>query len=283
MKKNVFIALSVAASLMLVSCASMPSSSSVLNHGYYTEGETQDEVAKVIVSGNLEITGIDKSSAVFASGVEGWSKKSNAKQLQEFTINPGIHTLSVRFNSGAQYTIFSKVMIAQFVANKEYKVVYKISNGSVDYDVIDTETSESVILDVDSMQGKTDNFMSQFIKAVLNPTMEGTDKTVIEENDDFVLTNLPNMKYELKNKKTNEVEKGFRGFVTDFSFKKGTVYLYETDTIETKDEFLKTDYQKTSKTVLEVVACDTKTVTYKYVKPENLAGTTIKFNISQPE
>ena len=110
--------------------------------------------------------------------------------------------------------------------------------------------------------------------------MEGTDKTVIEENDEYILTSLPHMKYELKDKKTDTLQKGFRGFVTDFTFKKGTVYLYETNTISSKEEFLKTDYQSDSKIILEVTDCDSKTVTYTYVKPENMAGKTVTFKIS---
>ncbi len=266
----------ITALVIFNSCASLP----VLDHGFYSDNEEQKEVATVIVDPFIEVTGIDKTSDTFATGIKSWKSKANVKQVQEFKLNEGVHTISLKYNSGTQYTIFSQQIIGQFKANKEYKITYKINSTSISFDVIDTETNESAKLDTDALQGKSKNVISQFINAVLNPTMEGTDKTVIEENDDYVLTNLPGMKYELLNKKTGAVEKGFRGFVTDFSFKKGTVYLYETNTISTKDEFLKSDYQKTSKTIFEVTDCDLKTVTYTYVKPDNLAGQTIKFNVS---
>ena len=279
MKKISSIFAIIAALAALSSCASLP----VLDHGFYSDDEEQKEVATIFVDPYIEVTGIDKTSGNFATGIKGWAAKSSVRQIQEFTLNAGVHTISLKYNSGSQYTIFSQQVIGQFKANKEYKIIYNINNSSISYDIIDTETNESAKLDTEALQGKSKNVISQFINAVLNPTMEGTDKTVIEENDDYVLTNLPGMKYELLNKKTGAVEKGFRGFVTDFSFKKGTVYLYETDTISTKDEFLKTDYQKTSKTILEVTDCDLKTVTYTYVKPDNLAGQTIKFNINQKD
>lgn len=276
MKKISLILGIITALVIFNSCASLP----VLDHGFYSDKDEEKETATVIVDPYIDVTGIDKTSGIFATGIKSWSSKSNLKQVQAFKLNEGIHTLSLKYNSGIQYTISSQLIIGQFKANKEYKIIYKINKSNISFDIIDTETNESAKLDTEALKGKSKNVISQFINAVLNPTMKGTDKTVIEENDDYTLTNLPDMKYELLNKKTGTTEKGFRGFMTDFSFKKGTVYLYETDTISTKDEFLKSDYQKTSKTILEVTDCDSKTVTYTYVKPDNLAGQTIKFNIS---
>lgn len=280
MKKNILKIAMLTGILIFTSCMStLP----VLDHGFYSDGETQKAVAKIIVDKNIEITGIDKKSSVFATGVEEWNRKKAFSQQQSFTINAGTHTISVKFNSGSKYVLFSQVLVAQFEAEKEYMITCEITGTSVTYDIINTETSETAVLDLDSLKGKKENPISQFINAVLNPTMEGTDKTVIEENDDYILTSLPHMKYELLNKKDGSIQKGFRGFITDFTFKKGTVYLYETDSITSKEEFLETDYQNTSKIVLEVEDCDQKTVTYKYIKPEELAGQTITFNILPQE
>jgi len=279
MKNCILVICTIVGLLLLNSCASLP----VLDQGFYSDGEEQQEVAKITVDKYLIITGIDKTSGTLARGIKTWENKKSSDQIQEFTLNKGVHTISVEYNDGAKYTAFSEVLIANFEANKEYKVISTINSKKVTYDIIDTETSKSAVLDLDSLHGKTENVISKFINAVINPTMEGVDKTVIEENDDYILTALPNMKYELINKKDNSVEKGYRGFITDFSFKKGTVYLYETDSISTKEEFLKTDYTKTSQIILEVKDCDLKTVTYTYVKPENLAGKTITFTISVQE
>lgn len=71
-------------------------------------------------------------------------------------------------------------------------------------------------------------------------------------------------------------------FVTDFSFKSGTVYFCVAD-ITDKDEFLNSDYANNSKYVLEVTACDRDTATYNYKKPEEKAGQTVKFDVRVKE
>ena len=259
-----------------VSCASTP-----INHGYYpTELTESDAVVKVIVDKNIEITGIDDTSSNYAGGVPGWKQKTSPSQKQEFYVKPGIHTFSVKFDSGNQYVVFSKVLVALLEEGYDYQITYYISGSTVDYDIVNLQNLESVQLDQETLAGNTQNKMSNFISAVLNPTMEGSDQTVIEENDEYILKSLPEMKYELFNKKTSEAERGYRGFVTDFTFKKGTVYLYATDEFANKDEFLDSDYEKEAQTVLEVYDCDKKTVTFTYVKPESKKGEKITFNIS---
>ena len=176
--------------------------------------------------------------------------------------------------------MFSKVLVALLEEGYDYQITYYISGSKVDYDIVNLQNLESVQLDQETLAGNTQNKMSNFISAVLNPTMEGSDQTVIEENDEYILKSLPEMKYELFNKKTSETERGYRGFITDFTFKKGTVYLYATDEFANKDEFLDSDYEKEAQTVLEVYDCDKKTVTYTYVKPESKKGEKITFNIS---
>ena len=79
-----------------------------------------------------------------------------------------------------------------------------------------------------AMQGTGGSVMSNFIDAVLNPTMDEVGKTVIQENDDFILTTYPALKFELYNKKTGVTESGMRTFITDFSFKSGTEPLAQT-------------------------------------------------------
>ena len=118
MKKIISILCSLVGLIIINSCASTP----VLDHGYYSDGAVQESTAKITVDKNLEITGIDTSSHIAAFGVKGWSEKSSPGQIQEFTINEGVHSISVRFNSGNLFTSFSKVLIAKFEAHKEYKI-----------------------------------------------------------------------------------------------------------------------------------------------------------------
>lgn len=285
MKKVSYFVLVTVLMMSFTSCVSLfiGNGNTVLDHGhYYCKGEKPAaETANIKVDENLVITGIDDSATPGATYVKGWKGKKSTTQIQKFQLNPGVHTIGIKYVSDSTSANRSSVFLAFFEANKEYLVTSKIQGLFVIYDIINAETNESVVLDQNKLNGNSSNPISQFINAVLNPTMEGSAKTVYEENDEYKITYLPDMKYELYNKKTGKTEKGFRGFETDFFFKKGTVYLHCTDAISTKDDFLKSDYKNSSQIIWEVTSCDQKTVTYTYVKPENMAGKKITFNISQ--
>ena len=235
-----------------------------------------------VIPSQLLITGIDKSAGNFAMGVEGWSGKKSAKQQQIFRLSPGVHTVSVKFNDGNRYTMFSNVLIINLAEGNQYKIIYSIDSSSVNYDCINSDTLESVKLDRSALAGNGESVMSAFIGAVLNPTMDDVGQTVIQENDDYILTTYPGLKFELTDKATGTVEKGMTTFVTDFTLTSGTVYLCVTD-ITDKDEFLNSDYKNNSKYIYTVTACDRKTVTYTYVKPEAKEGQTVTFNVSVKE
>ncbi len=268
MKKIGLLLCSIIGIVLFNSCASLAA-----DHGYFPAGqEPTNGFATINVKPYLSVTHIDNTPV---------DSSLNMYRPEVFTIEPGLHTFTIKYNDGYKWN--TQDLLAKVEKDKTYTVTYKIgSSGSavrIYYHLIDSETSKAVELDKNALAGKAKNVISQFINAVLNPTMKGTDKTVIEENDEYILTSLPNMKYELLNKKTNAVQKGYRGFETDFRLFKGTVYLYETDSVSSIEEFLKTNFKTDSKIIFEVTDCDSKTVTYTYVKPEELAGKTIKFDI----
>lgn len=273
--------------VILSSCASMGGTSEPLDQGYYPAGEEAETSVEIIVGPNLTITAIDDGQDtklhMYTETVAGWTVKTKKSREQLFRLSPGVHTVSVCFDNGQQYTLFANTMIIMLQEGNQYKITYEIVNGSsVVYDCINTDTLESAKLDREALAGNGESVMSAYIDAVLNPTMDGVGQTVIQENDEYVLTTYPGLKFELFNKKTGTTEKGMRTFVTDFSFKSGTVYLCVTDMTD-KDEFLNSDYANNSKYVFDVKACDRKTVTYTFQKPEDKAGQTITFNISVKE
>ena len=141
------------------------------------------------------------------------------------------------------------------------------------------DTNESIKLDLSALKGNSESTISAFIASVLNPTMDNIGKTVIQENEDFIIYSYPNLKFKLIDKKTGKIETGMRTFVTEFPLQTGTVYLYVTDMTD-KDEFLNSDFKNNSQYVLSITACDRKTVTYKYQKPFDKKDTNITFNIS---
>ena len=280
--KKITLLITAALCVLFVSCASMGGASEPLDQGFYPAGQEAESSVEIIVDSNLVITGIDDKANNFAMGVEGWSGKKSAKQQQLFRLSPGVHTVSVKFNDGNRYTMFSNVLILNLEKGNQYKITYTIGDGSVNYDCINVDTLESAKLDRAALAGNGESVMSAFIGAVLNPTMDDVGQTVIQENDDYILTTYPGLKFELTDKATGTTEKGMTTFVTNFSLTSGTVYLCVTDMTD-KDEFLNSDYQNNSQYIFTVTACDRKTVTYTYKKPEEKAGKTITFNVSVKE
>ena len=280
--KKLALIMAAALTVLFVSCASMGGTVEPLDQGFYPAGQEAESSVEIIVDSNLVITGIDDKANNFAMGVEGWSGKKSAKQQQLFRLSPGVHTVSVKFNDGNRYTMFSNVLILNLEKGNQYKITYTIGDGSVNYDCINVDTLESAKLDRAALAGNGESVMSAFIGAVLNPTMDDVGQTVIQENDDYILTTYPGLKFELTDKKTGKTEKGMRTFVTNFTMTTGTVYLYVTDMTD-KDEFLNSDYANNSQYIFTVTACDRKTVTYTYKKPDDKAGQTITFNVSVKE
>lgn len=273
--------------VILSSCASMGGTSEPLDQGFYPAGEEVENSVEIIVGPNLTIAAIDDGQDtklhMYTETVAGWTVKTKKSREQLFRLSPGVHTVSVCFDNGQQYTLFANTMIIMLQEGNQYKITYEIINGSsVVYDCINTDTLESAKLDREALAGNGQSVISAFIDAVLNPTMDEVGKTVIQENDDFILTTYKGLKFELTDKASGTTEKGMTTFVTDFSFKSGTVYLYVTDMTD-KNEFLNSDYANNSQYVLEVTACDRQTVTYTYQKPESKKGQTVTFNISVKE
>lgn len=273
--------------VILSSCASMGGTSEPLDQGFYPAGEEVENSVEIIVGPNLTIAAIDDGQDtklhMYTETVAGWTVKTKKSREQLFRLSPGVHTVSVCFDNGQQYTLFANTMIIMLQEGNQYKITYEIINGSsVVYDCINTDTLESAKFDREALAGNGQSVISAFIDAVLNPTMDEVGKTVVQENDDFILTTYKGLKFELTDKASGTTEKGMTTFVTDFSFKSGTVYLYVTDMTD-KNEFLNSDYANNSQYVLEVSACDRKTVTYTYQKPESKKGQTVTFNISVKE
>ena len=286
MKKITFV-LAAALCILFASCASLGGASEPLDQGYYPIGEEPEISVEILVEGNIVITSIDEGMDTklhFASDtIKGWKTKYHQDREQIFRLSPGIHTVCVLFNNGQQYTTSANTMIINVQEGNKYKIIYDIVNGrSVTYDCINVDTLESVQLPLSTLYGKTESVMSAYIGAVLNPTMDDVGQTVIQENDDYILITYPGLKFELTDKASGTTEKGMRTFVTDFTMTSGTVYLCVTDMTD-KDEFLNSDYKNNSKYIFTVTACDRKTVTYTYKKPEEKAGQTVKFDVRVKE
>ena len=285
MKKIAFV-MAAALTILFASCASMGGALEPLDQGFFPIGGEPEVSVEITVGPNLIITGIDKgndfSFNMNPSPVEGFQVKKAPRQEQIFRLTPGVHTVNVIFNSGSQYTMFSNTLIINLEEGNHYRIDYETTGDSIKYTCVNSDTNESALLDRAALAGKTESVMSAFIGAVLNPTMDEVGQTVIQENDDYILTTYPGLKFELTDKASGTTEAGMTTFVTDFTMTSGTVYFCITD-ITDVDEFLDSDYKNNSKYIFTVTACDRKTVTYTYQKPEDKADQTITFNVSVKE
>lgn len=247
------------------------------NHGVISSNPDNTDFATVIFEHYVVIESIDGENVA-------WGNSWGTDDVVQ--LDAGVHTFGLMYHDNqGQYTEEPQDVIVLLEAGEEYTVSPVITFLWVNFSVTNTATQSSVVLDLDTLYGQAENenFMSNFIDAILNPTMEGEDKTVVEEGEDFILYNEPDMKFTLVDKVTGEIKTGHRGFVTDFTFTSGTVYLKFDDGTVTKDEFLASDYQEDADIIMIVTDCDKKTVTYTYIKPDDLKGKVITLTISQKD
>ena len=163
--------------------------------------------------------------------------------------------------------------------NKEYTIRRYEIGYKVNIDVFENSNKKSVKLDLSKLQGSDSDALSAYIQYVLNPTMEGEDKTVVLDNNNWKLTFLPDMIFTLEDKETNKILEGRNGFQMDFAIKDGKVYLLVVDPkTMTKEQFLNdSDYVNTSRIILVPISCDSEKVTYKVIKPEDMANQELDF------
>jgi hypothetical protein len=201
--------------------------------------------------------------------------------MQFAKIPSGIHSFSVKYNDGQRFSIFPMTVIGTFENGNTYLLKGTIVGQQVKFDILiynDNVEGESVALDLNKLRGNDPGMLSQYIKYVLNPTMEEVGNTVVLENEGYILSYKPDMIYTLTDKNTGETSMGRRGFSMDFAMGSGKTFLLETD-IESmsKDQFLASNYQEDSQIILIPVACTENEVTYRYEKPVDLEGTEITF------
>mgnify|MGYP001198619476 CR=1 FL=1 len=142
---------------------------------------------------------------------------------------------------------------------------------------------DSSLLDLVN-SSETDEYSTfSFIQYVLNPTMDGENKTIKLENDDYLIIHEPDMHYSMLDKKTGKKIYGMHGFVTnvnDFSSAK-VYYMDLKGKILSRDQFLKeSNYQNNAEFVFSPISCTEKQVTYKVIKPDNLKDKTITLSIT---
>ncbi len=195
--------------------------------------------------------------------------------------------LFARFYIGQDRSIAGDYTLAyeDSVSRKHVINSFKQFQNSVNYFAYKNYQSikDSYLLDIGNTQDSGEYGVFSFIQYVLNPTMDDARKTVRLENDEFLITHEPDMRYSMLDKKTGKLRKGMHGFETNAKdFSGGTVYYLDLKgKTLTRDEFLdKSGYKDNADIVFIPVKCDEKSVTYKYVKPDSMKGKTITLSIT---
>lgn len=264
----------MAACLGLLSCQSMQTP---VDRGAINPTNAPDtELATVHFDKYLSIEKIDDKNP-------GWVTPEQKGRDQFVKLPAGVHTFSVNFNNGSVYTIFPQTVIGNFEKGKEYAIEGKPAGKKLKLTITDSADGKDVAMDFNKLRGDDPGVLPSYIKYILNPTMEKSNKSVKLENADMILVYKPDMTYIQTNKATGTAVSGYAGFIMNFAMSDGKVYLLETDVTKmTKDDFLnKSDYENVAQTVLVPTKCDAKSVTYKYLKPDSLKDTAITFSIEE--
>jgi hypothetical protein len=257
----------------LLSCTSVP-----IDRGTYNPTNVQEEDMSILyIHDYINVQLMDNVKV-------NWHVQGQRPQIVK--IPSGVHSFSASYHDGRRFTFFMTV-IGQFTKGNVYLLKGVINGQKVDLHILlynDKVEGEEVTLDMDKLQGNDAGIISQYIKYVLNPTMDEVGNSVKLENEKYILIYKPDMVYSLTDKETGITSEGRSGFSTDFRMANGKTFLLETDISSmSRQQFLSSKYDETAQIVLIPIACNEREVTYKYEKPNELQGTEIKFTIMEIE
>lgn len=260
--------------VLLLSCQTAPT---IIDRGVFNQNNSPESDLVILTTHKyVSIEQIDNK----ATGFENLTHNQHSQTLK---INPGVHTFAIYFNNGVVFTVFPKTVVVNLEAGKSYFIEGNVINKELKVSFTDTITKTNAVLDMNQLRGNSQTVISTYIKYILNPTMEESNKKVQIENENTLIIFNPDMTYIMIDKITNKTTYGYSGFNMNFSMNDAKVYLLETDiTKMTKDEFLnKSDYVQNAQTIMIPIKCSETSVTYKYQKPENVKDQEISFSIKQ--
>lgn len=242
------------------------------------DGISEAELVTLITNESIDIRKIDGKNTNF-------NNETHDQHSQTVKINPGVHTFDIYFNNGAVFTVFPKSVVANLEQGKTYYIKGEVIKKQLKISFIDTVDKNDVVLDMNQLQGNSQTTTSLYIKYILNPTMEKSNRSVQIENDKTIICFNPDMTFSMTDKEKKTETMGYSGFNMSFSMNDAKVYLLETDVSKmTKDDFLnKSNYVETAQTVLIPIKCTETSVTYKYVRPVSLVDQEISFSIKQKQ
>ena len=261
----------------VLSCATtMPADTTApIDRGVFSSDSEESPLVALNIHKFIKIDSIDKNK------VEWDSPKQEPTRNQIVRLTPGVHVIDAYYSTGTVSTRLPMTVYVVFEEGQEYLIEGIVNGQMVTLEVRNTLTQESVRMDMDSLNGNQDNLISKYIKYILNPTMDSSNKIVVLENDNEIIYYKPDMIYTRTDKKTGKQTEGRRGFITDLSMKSGKTYLLETDISKmSREDFLENShYEDISQIILIPLECSAAYVKYQYEKPEELKGQIVEYKI----
>jgi hypothetical protein len=277
MKKNMAYIVVVFISTLL-SCTSMPVDNTPIDRGVYNPTNVLEEDLSILyIHDYIDVQQIDSDKV-------NWNER---QKTQIVKIPSGVHSFSVSYHDGRRYTFLPMIVIGQFTKGNTYILKGVINGQKVDLHILlynDKVEGEEVALNMNKLQGNDASIISQYIKYILNPTMDEVGNSVKLENEKYILIYKPDMVYSLTDKETGVTSEGRRGFSTDLRMTSGKTFLLETDISSmSRQQFLSSKYDEIAQIILIPIDCNENEVVYKYEKPTEMQGSEIKFTITEME
>jgi hypothetical protein len=246
------------------------------DHGIYNPNNVPEtELVNLSIFWTATVTQIGDDTSVNWGGGFGSRVNSTVK------IPPGLYTLKARFSDGQRYTEGSLDVRAFFEAGKSYLLRPQVEGYLVSMHIYRYDNNvegEEVKFNIQALLSGGSGVLD-YVKNVMDPLSEGSNKTVRLENDDILIVYTPGNHFSLTDKSAGTTVSGYNGFSMQLQNGTAKVFLYETDTAKmTFEEFLKTDYETSSQTILLVSGVTDKTVVYIYDAPAAQKGEKITLN-----
>ncbi|MDR2658389.1 MAG: hypothetical protein LBC27_00150 [Spirochaetaceae bacterium] len=224
-----------------------------------------DQLVKLVISPNLAISKVDNYQ-VF------WTRPDN-NYSQTVKISPGIHMFEINYNDGTTWTIQPISVVAKFVTGKEYKITQTIQGASIAIKITYDEngTEQSALFNMNSLSDD-DGPLAVYVKTVFNPTLANPEASILLSNDSTDILFEHDLVYRKTDKNTGSKTEGRYAIEMDFTLG-GRIYFLEANLSELSSEaFLAGNFRQDAQVIATPVQCDGKTVTYRYSKPESMAG-----------
>jgi len=276
MKKLIF--MSTILTLLIISCVSTTATKTVntRDFGVYNPSNvSEDQLCTIIIDQYVIINQFNEDKV-------NWNITFTEKTVN---IPSGVHTFHVHYVSRQGMSASTTPVIGQLEKGNTYLIKGTLVGQRIQYKIVlfnDRQEGEDVSLNVNRLQGNDASALSNFIKYVLNPTMDGVENTVKLENDNFILLFEPDMVYTLTNKLNRDTIIGRRGFSMDFRMTEGKLFLLEINVKQmSRQQFLASNYQENAQIILVPINCTENEVVFKYERPIGQQGNIIRFTITK--